>query len=300
VSRRQTAANPPIVVTVTRGGIAEGRHRVHAVAQAEGRRVLQAGDPSLVSYLRSSAKPIQALLLVRERPDLDDPEIAIACASHLAQPEQLAAVRRLLAAAPASESDLETGADPTPVEHNCSGKHAGFLAVCRARGWPVDGYHRPGHPCQRSVLAQVAAAAGVDPEAIPLAVDGCGVPTFALSLERMARAFARLPELEGGHRTLAAMRSHPDLIRGPLAADSILMREVPGWAAKGGAEGLMCATGPGGLGVALKVEDGNSRAVAAALAEVLHRLGFPLLQALATEPVENSRGETVGEIGVAG
>jgi L-asparaginase len=302
VARRETAGNPPLVVTVTRGGIAEGRHRVHAVAVADagGRRVLEAGDPTLVSYFRSSAKPIQALLLVRERPDLDDSEIAVACASHLARPEQLAAVRRLLAAAPASESDLETGADPTPIEHNCSGKHAGFLAVCRARGWPVDEYHRPGHPCQRAVLAEVAAAAEVDQEAIPLAIDGCGVPTFALSLERMAHAFARLPELEGGPRTLAAMRSHPDLIRGPLAADSILMREVPGWTAKGGAEGLMCATGPGGRGVALKVEDGNSRAVAAALAEVLHRLGFPLVRVLATEPVENSRGETVGEIRVAG
>src|SRR5262249_25695841 len=158
-------------------------------------------------------------------------------ASHLARPEQLAAVRRLLAAAPANESVLATGPDPTPIEHNCSGKHAGFLAVCRARGWPTKGYHRLQHPCQRALGAGVAGAAAVDPDDIPVAVDGCGVPTFALSLERMAHAFARLPELEGGARTTAAMRSHPDLIRGPLAADSILMRELPGWSAKGGAEG---------------------------------------------------------------
>jgi L-asparaginase len=299
VRRGDTGGSPALVVTLTRGGIVEARHRIHAVAVQGGRRLLQAGDPSIVSYFRSSAKPIQALPLVRERPDLGDAEIALACASHLAAPEQLAAVRRLLAAASASESDLETGADPTPFEHTCSGKHAGFLAVCRARGWPFEGYHRAEHPCQRAQLEEVANAAEVDPEGIPLGVDGCGVPTFALSLERMAHAFARLPELEGGARTVSAMRANPDLIRGPLAADAVVMRELPGWTAKGGAEGLMCAVGPDGIGVALKVEDGNSRAVAAGLAEVLHRLGFPLVQSLAREPVENSRGEKVGEVRVA-
>src|SRR6185437_12473286 len=107
----------------------------------------------------------------------------------------------------ATEADLETGPDPTPIEHNCSGKHAGFLAVCRARGWPTTGYRALDHPCQQAVLAEVAAAAEVDPEAVPVAVDGCGVSTFALPLERMSRAFARLPGLEGGTRVLAAMRA---------------------------------------------------------------------------------------------
>jgi L-asparaginase II len=116
----------------------------------------------------------------------------------------------------------------------------------------------------------------------------------------MAHAFGRLPELEGGARALDAMRKHPDLIRGAAAADSILMRELAGWCAKGGAEGLMCAAGPDGLGLALKVEDGNTRAVAAALAEAVRRLGFPLIDALATTPVSNSRGELVGEVRAAG
>ena len=149
-------------VVVTRGDVIEARHRAHAVATQDGATVLEAGDASLVTFFRSSAKPIQALPLVRARPDLGDEEIAIACASHLARPEQLAAVRRLLAAAPADESELETGPEPTPLEHNCSGKHAGFLALCRARGWPSAGYRLPEHPCQREMLAEVAAAAEVE------------------------------------------------------------------------------------------------------------------------------------------
>jgi len=276
--------------------VIEARHVVHAVAISDGTRVLEAGDVELVAFLRSAAKPIQALPLVRERPDLDDVEIAIACASHLARPEQLAAVRNLLARAPADESELETGPDPTPFEHNCSGKHAGFLALCRARGWPSEGYRLADHPCQREMLAEVAAVARMDETAIPTAVEGCGVPTFGLTLDAMARVFARLPEREGARRTLAAMRAHPDLIRGPLDADSILMRELPGWTAKGGAEGLICASGPDGIGLALKVADGNTRAVAPALGEVVRRLGFPEVERLTSTPVATSRGEVVGEI----
>ena len=290
---------PALEVVVTRGPVVEARHLVHAVVVRDGRRVHEAGDPSCVAFFRSSAKPIQALPLVRLRPDLDDVQIAIACASHLARPEQLAAVRSLLAAASADESELETGPEPTPLEHNCSGKHAGFLALCRARGWESNGYRLPEHPCQREMLAEVAAAAEVDASTMRTAVDGCGVVTFALPLERMAHTFARLPSLAGGARTLAAMQAHPDLIRGPSAADSILMRELPGWTAKGGAEGLMCAVGPDGVGLALKVEDGNTRAVASALAEVLRRLGQPWVAALASTPVLTSRGEQVGEIRVA-
>ncbi|HZO50220.1 MAG TPA: asparaginase [Gaiellaceae bacterium] len=286
----------PFLVEATRGGVVEARHRVHAVAASEGRTLLAAGDPGLVAFLRSAAKPIQALPLVRARPELGDREIAIACASHLARPEQLDAVRALLAAAPADASELETGPEPTPLEHNCSGKHAGFLALCRSRGWPSSGYRLADHPCQLAMLAEVAAAAEVDAATVPVAVDGCGVPTFALPLERMAHAFARLPGLEGGARTLAAMRAHPDLIRGPRAADSMLMLDAPGWTAKGGAEGLLCAVSPDGVGLALKVEDGATRALAAALAEVVRRLGGTMLERLAVTPVENSRGERVGEL----
>lgn len=290
----------PLTVVATRGVVVEAHHRVHAVAVRDGRVELACGDPGLVSFLRSSAKPIQALPLVRARPDLDDAQIAIACASHLGRPDQIDAVRRLLAAAPAGEEQLETGPEPTPLAHNCSGKHAGLLALCRARGWATDGYRLAAHPCQGEMLAEVAAAAEVDAATIPIAVDGCGVVTFALPLERMAHAFGRLPSLDGGARVARAMRAHPDLVRGPLAADTILMRAAPGWVAKGGAEGLMCAAGPDGLGVALKVEDGETRAVAAALAETLRRLGHPTVAALAVTPVVNSRGEEVGRIELAG
>lgn len=273
----------------------EARHRVHAVAVSGGAIVASAGDPLLVAYFRSSAKPIQALPVVRARPDLVEVEIAIACASHLARPEQLAPVRSLLAKAPATEDELECGPEPTRVEHNCSGTHAAMLALCRTMGWPSEGYRLPGHPCQQAMLAEVAAAADVESGTIGTAVDGCGVVTFALSLERMAHAFSRLEGLDDGARVARAMRAHPELIRGPLAADTMLMQLQPGWVAKGGAEGLLCAASPDGLGLALKVEDGNTRAVRSALAAFLSRLGVETGE-LGIVPVENSRGEVVGRL----
>jgi L-asparaginase len=285
----------PITIEVRRRNVVESRHRVHAVATSDGRVLAEAGDSQLVSFLRSSAKPFQALPLVRERHDLTDEEIAIASASHLARPEQLAAVRSLLAKAPAEESELECGPEPTPLEHNCSGKHAGMLALCRTKGWESGGYRLGTHPVQHACLAEIAEAAGVRGDELPTAVDGCGVLTFALPLDRMASMFAGLEQREGGARVAAAMRAHPELIRGPKAADTLLMRELEGWTAKGGAEGLLCAAGPDGLGIALKVEDGNMRAMRPALAELLRRLGFETGE-LGIEPIENSLGELVGEV----
>jgi L-asparaginase II len=285
----------PIVIEATRGDVVEARHRVHAVAVADGAIVELCGDPALVAYFRSSAKPLQALPAIRARPDLADVEIAIACASHLHRPEQLDPVRSLLAKAEATDDDLECGAEPTRLEHNCSGKHAAMLALCLRMGWPTAGYRLAGHPCQTAMLAEVAAAAEVDPSSIPTAVDGCGVVTYALALERMAHAFSRLESLEGGMRIADAMRAHPELIRGPGAADTELMRLGKGWVAKGGAEGLLCAVSPDGLGVAVKVEDGSTRAVRSGLAAFLARLGHGIGD-LGTVPVENSRGEVVGEL----
>jgi L-asparaginase II len=148
------------------------------------------------------------------------------------------------------------------------------------------------------MLAEVAAAAEVDPSSIPIAVDGCGVLTFGLTLERMAHAFSRLERLDGGPRVAGAMRAYPELIRGPGAADTELMRALPGWVSKGGAEALLCAVSPDGLGVALKVEDGGGRAVRAALGSFLERLGLATGE-LGVVPLTNSRGEVVGEIGAA-
>ena len=286
---------PELQVVATRGSVVESRHRVHAVAVQGDAVVAQAGDPAVVCHLRSAAKPFQALPLVRARDDLTPAEVAIACASHRALPEQLAAVRSLLARAGAVEDDLELGPDPTKLEHNCSGKHAGMLALCRARGWDTVGYRLAEHPVQQACAAEVLAAAGAQAQDVPTAVDGCGVVTFALPLERMALMFARLEEREGGAVVAAAMRAHPELIRGPGAPDTVLMETDAGWVAKGGAEGLLCAAGPEGLGVALKVEDGAGRALGPALAAFLGPLGREL-SSLAVVPLVNSRGDVVGEL----
>jgi L-asparaginase II len=285
----------PIQVEVTRGDVVEAVHTVHAVAVLDGRIVAEVGDPRLLTFLRSSAKPLQALPLARARPDIDDRELAIACASHMARPEQLEAVRALLTDAPATEDELETGAEPSPIQHNCSGKHAGFLAVCRARGLDTHDYRLATHPLQQEILLEIAAAADVRPDRMPVAIDGCGVPTFALPLDRCARAFAQLPRLEGGSRVVAAMHAHPEMLRGPVAADVMFMKSLPGWTAKGGAEGLFCACSDDGLGIALKVEDGSFRAIRPAVATFLQQLGTETGE-LGIVTVENSRGEPVGVV----
>ena len=286
-----------IAVTVRRGSLVEAVHRVHAVVVEEGRITESAGDPGLVTLYRSSSKPLQALPLARERDDVTEVELAIACASHRAEPPQLEAARSLLERAPATEADLELGPQegrgPSLLSHNCSGKHAGFLAVCRARGWPIEGYRLASHPLQQLLLGEIAAAADLDEGEVVTAVDGCGVPTFGMSLERMAYTFSRLARLEGGGRIVAAMTAHPGLIgyeRG--ATDTDLLRLRPGWIAKGGAEGLICAATPEGVGIALKVEDGNMRALRPALAALLG-----LGDDFGAVPLLNSRGERVGEIG---
>ena len=284
-----------IRVAVTRGDVVEAVHVLHAAAVRDGALVAAAGDPGLVAFFRSSAKPLQALPLARARDDLDDRDLAIASASHLASRAQLDAVRALLAKAPATEDELECGVGPDRIEHNCSGKHAGMLALCRMRGWPTRDYRLLGHPIQQGCLAAVAEAAEVDPASVPIGVDGCGVPTFALSLERMANAFARLESLNAGARVAAAMRAEPDLVRGPIAADSGLMRALPGWTAKGGAEGLLCASSPDGLGIALKCLDGAYRPLEQAIHSLLASLGVDLPEA-GPELVRNSRGEAVGEV----
>src|SRR5204862_909213 len=205
-------------VIVRRGAVVEARHRVHAVAVEDGAVIAEAGDPGLVCFMRSSSKPLQAIPLARARADVDERDLAIASASHLADPAQLEAVRALLAKAPAEERELECGAEGSPprkLNHNCSGKHAGMLALCRARSWRSEGYRLEGHRVQREMHAVHAEAAEVAEDELGTAVDGCGVVTFALPLERTAFAFSRLEQLEGGTRVAAGMRAHPDLIRGP-------------------------------------------------------------------------------------
>jgi L-asparaginase len=289
----------PISVAAIRGGTVEALHRVHAVAvDTDNRVVASTGNPTLVTFMRSSAKPLQALPLARLPAKLEPREIGIACASHLARPEQVDAVQALLRRAGASEDDLLCGLEgdpPSRLNHNCSGNHAGMLLVCRDRGWDIGGYGSPEHPVQRALVDEIAAAAELSAEDVVTAGDNCGVLTFGLTLERMALAFARLAGLDGAERVIASMRADPDLIRGPGSPDARLMRLHPGWVAKGGAEALLCAMSPDGMGIAVKVEDGGSRAVGPGLAWFLARLGIDASD-LASTPVLNSRGEVVGEV----
>jgi L-asparaginase II len=287
----------PLRVAVRRGEIAECVHEVHAVAVRNGSVVAEAGDPALVASLRSSAKPLQALPLARAYENLAEDELAIAAASHFGTPEHVEVVRRLLATTGGSEDELDCGLQqgrpPEPVFHNCSGKHAGMIAVCRANGWPVEGYRRPHHPLQLALLEEIAAAAELEAGEIATGLDGCGVVCFGLPLERAAAAFSRLERLDGGDRIASSMRAWPVLIGGEGATDTELMRTQPEWLAKAGAEGLMCAVSSGGLGLALKVADGNSRALRPALAAFGAPLGLDL-PTFAEVTLRNSHGEPAG------
>jgi L-asparaginase II len=286
----------PISVAARRGEVVESLHRVHAVAVQNGEVVAAAGNPQLVTFMRSAAKPLQAVPLARERDDLEPRHLAIASASHLADEAQLDAVRSLLALAPATEDDLECGPfQGSRLKHNCSGKHAGMLALCRAKGWPTEGYRLAGHPCQQAMLDVIVEATGLTAGEVGTAVDGCGVVTFALGLDAMARSFAALEHLPAGPEVAGAMRAYPDLIRGHGADDTTLMQTQPGWTAKGGAEGLLCAVSPDGLAVALKVEDGNGRALRPALGLFLDRLGLSA-DAVGPAVTRNSRDDVVGRL----
>ena len=261
-----------------RGNVVESVHRVH-VAGTEG--VLHGED--LVCLMRSAAKPIQAIPLAEAYGDLDDDELAIACASHQAEPAQLAAVRKVLTRARASVDDLENGPQEGRPEgrlgHNCSGKHAGMLAACRANGWPFAGYRLPGHPLQRRIGELVGAEEA--------AIDGCGLPTYALPLTAQAALLTRTPE-----RIAAAMRARPELVGGDGADDTALMQLRSGWIAKRGAEGLLCVVTGEGRGYAFKVEDGNGRALRPAVGAVLG------VDELAQVELRNSRQEVVGAVQV--
>jgi L-asparaginase II len=290
----------PLRVAVRRGDFVECVHEVHAVAVGDGEVIASAGDPSLVTSLRSAAKPLQALPLARAYPDLGDDELAIASASHFATPKHIEAVRRLLAATGGREEELDCGLQdgrpPEPIYDNCSGKHAGMLATCRANGWPVEGYRFADHPLQRLLREQVAAATSLEPDEIPTGIDGCGVVAFAVPLERAALAFSKLEQLEGGARVAYAMRAHPELVGGEGATDTMLMQAHPGVVAKGGAEGLICASGRG-MGLALKVVDGNPRAQRPALAAFAHQLGVPLPE-FEQVPVPNRHGDPAAIVSI--
>lgn len=318
-------------VVVTRGSLVESRHRVHAaVVGAEDSLIGRARDASVVTHWRSCAKPFQVMPLLQsggfDELGWGDDELALACGSHGGEPEHLTIAGSMLDDLELEEGDLacgpheplsprgaklvrESGARPTRLHNNCSGKHAAMLARARTAGWATHGYERAEHAVQRSILSTVALWTGLSEHQIECGVDGCAVVVFAMPLEHMARAYARLAGAarrgdELPSRITNAMATHPFLVGGTDRFDSLVMKETGGRViAKIGAEGVhSVAVLDSGLGIAVKVEDGARRAQFPAVLRLLQHLGAlpdplpPSLEKLLVEPVRNTRGETVGEV----
>jgi len=311
-------------VRVLRGGHLESVHRF-AWRLHEPDGTARAGGETGPVFLRSAAKPFQALPAVRagvlERYGLDDRHLAVASASHGGDDQHLSRVADILVACGAGQAALGCGplaprdpsADaalrgpPHRIHHNCSGKHALGLALCVHEGWPVEGYFEEGHPLQDAMRAAILEATGAAAADVVAAVDGCGMQTYAIGLERLAAAFAALAGGglgPAGARVAAAMSGNPALVAFPGAIDAELMAAHPGVVAKIGAEAVIAIGTPDGRGLALKVLDGNGRAIdPAAVLCARELLGLPCatpaLGALAAPAIANSRGAVVGRLEAA-
>jgi L-asparaginase II len=299
------------LVELIRSGLVDEIHRGDlAVVSADGELRFAVGDPlHKVAFWRSSAKPFQALPLIAsggaERLGLASEDIALSAASHGGEPVHVDRAASLLERTGHRIEDLECGAHapldaeaardlerrgeaPTALHNNCSGKHAGLLALADELGAPFAGYRRPGHPVQDAILESVGRFTGLERRQIAIGLDGCGVPCFGISIYRMALAFARLlapgDEIPGAHRDAAAvvrgaMMQHPYLVAGRRRIDTDLMSQLPGAiVSKGGAGGVQCIGLPGGIGLAVKIEDGAASAPAGgpagvAVLDALRQLG---------------------------
>ena len=314
---------------------------------ADGSPLVSVGDPDAFIYLRSSAKPFQLAPFVASGrfDDYDFPApteaLAMMAASHAGEDRHARTVQALLRAGGLSRDvlacgthapfDRETadrllrdGEPPSPLRHNCSGKHAGMALHAKAAGWPVETYWQPDHPIQRLALETVATLSGVPAAEIACATDGCGVVTFGMPLNALARAFGRLADpsdvtddalRRALERIRDAMMQHPELVAGERRMlDTMLMRTAPGrLLAKGGAEGVQAVAlrpgahdrGKGAIGLALKIEDGDGarRARATATVAALRALGAldeadvgGRLAEFASPPIRDPRGERSGEV----
>jgi L-asparaginase II len=347
VSRQPSENNKEIpvaepLVDVTRGGITESRHRGHIVAvEADGKIVAHLGAPETVTYLRSSAKPHQAIPLIAtgaaDRFRFTEREIALACASHSGEPihtEVAASMLKKIGLGPESlkcgthepfspevcRQLRENGEAPNVLQNNCSGKHAGMLALALHLGASTETYDQPGNPVQLAIGRTVAQFSGVPLEDIAVGVDGCGVPVFGVTVKAMALMYARLisPPVsfddktrEACRRIVSAMSTYPELIGGTSdRLDTEIMRAAKGrLVSKVGAEGVYtvgvfpCEEWPHGFGLALKIEDGDDhRARPTVVIESLRQLGTLADESLeavsryAFFPVRNRRGDVVGEV----
>jgi L-asparaginase II len=311
------------LVAVRRGTLVESVHRGRlAICGPKGDLLEAVGDPVAYIYVRSAAKPLQALLLVlsgaADAFRLTDEELAVACASHNAEEPHLAAVRSILEKAGLEEGDLQSGAhppmygpeaerltrgdeEPRPIHGNCSGKHAGMLAVCVHEGYETLSYRDPGHPLQRYILGLVAGVCGLREDEVLVAGDNCGVPAFALPLQSFATGLARIAtgeelpdELAGAAmRIRDAMRAHPYMVAGTGRVDTELMGRTD-LLIKGGAEGVLAAGNPQGWGMALKISDGSQRAVRPAALAALGGMGIEVDREGSI--TRGLHGEEVGEI----
>ncbi len=307
-----------VLAEVVRSGFVEGVHRGSLVVLDSDGSVLHAlGDITSPVFPRSSSKPMQAAGMVELGYPGRDAHLAISAASHWGEPHHLVAVREILAAAGLSESDLRTPADwplgeqareglvrtgghAAPILMNCSGKHAAMLATCVAQGWPLDDYRSVDHPLQQHLTATIARISGEGAAAV--GVDGCGAPVVSMSLTALARSFARCVTAEAGspERLVAdAMRAHPAYVGGHGHDATAFMAGVPGLLVKDGAEGVYAAALADGRAVALKVDDGSTRARPLLLAAALRALGVdaPVLAEL-DELTLLGGGEPVGAVRV--
>ncbi|HZX31275.1 MAG TPA: asparaginase [Rhodocyclaceae bacterium] len=327
---RKLPGHVPLVVA-TRGDAVESVYYGSiAVVDGNGRRLCAAGDADFPMFTRSALKPFQALPFVTSggpaRFGFSEEQVALLCASHSGEPRHVAAVADMLAKIGCEPRQLKCGCHVpafyaatgvpvppdlklTPLQHNCSGKHAGFLAWCRQHGEPLENYTDPAHPLQRAIRHTLAEAVGWGEDAMPMGIDGCSAPNYALPLSRLAYGYARLaggdsgPYGEAFAILLRAMTSHPEMVAGEGRGDTLLMAAAPGnWVAKGGAEGVQAlGVRSRGLGIALKIADGSPRALQMAIASVIGQLGLepansPILRQWRDGEIRNYAGLATGRL----
>ncbi len=300
VNRHQTKE---LDIQLLREGVVESSHVAHVVVcDVRGRNLSVAGNPELATFIRSALKPFQALAVTAagamERYNLNDQDLAIMCGSHQGTIEQVRQVFHIL-----WQSDLDSTAlrcstpagRKSPLEHNCSGKHAGMLAVSHQQNWPLESYLDRNHPVQKLILSRIAELLGMPADEFIMAHDDCGAPTYFMQLRQMATLFAMLSSGNNldMERIIRAMTSHPDLVGGPDAFDTKLMELTDGeLVSKSGAEGIQCIGKVGdGLGLAIKVMDGSKRAKYATAIFTLKQMGWIL------PAVADTLAETYMEIG---
>ncbi len=282
----KTTKSTAIKVQLLREGIVESVHQVEAVVCDRRGRVLSvAGNAQTTAFVRSALKPFQALAVTSsgtlERYDLSDRDLAIICSSHKGSIEQSRQAFHILWCCELEPSALQCPIPPgksSPLEHGCSGKHAGMLAVCQQRNWAINTYLQRNHPVQLLILSKIAELLRMPAEEFISAYDDCGAPTYLMELGQMATLYAHLTSGESleMERIIRAMTIYAGLVAGEGEFDTELMQLTQGeLVSKSGAEGIQCiGRVREGLGLAIKVLDGSKRAKRAVAIHVLKQLGW--------------------------